>query len=212
MASVTDYGATNDPLSGPGLPAWAKAIADALNNSDIPVDTRIATGDAAKVSKSGDTMTGNLTFPEWIGPEGPTLRIAEIANGVMRVMDKVSGDPAPLAVADPTNTDHAATKGYVDGLLVGGDPAGAMTKPGIYVGYSSGTGTRVQASIPAGYFTQTPVFLYSLIAWVDPSDFRVLGCYGQSATGCTFYLRNKSGAEVAFTSTGVGWVAIGQRA
>lgn len=204
MASVTDYGATNDPLSGPGLPAWAKAIADALNNSDIPVDTRIATGDAAKVSKSGDTMSGPLT----LAPGGdlytaaPTTRLAVWQGGTL----------LPIAVATPTASNQAATKEYVDGLLVGGDPAGAITKPGIYVGYSSGTGTRVQASIPAGYFTQTPVFLYSLIAWVDPTDFRVLGCYGQSATGCTFYLRNKSGAEVAFSSSGVGWAAIGQRA
>jgi len=143
---VNDYGGPTDslaavPLGGAG--GWAEAVAAALNNSDTPVDARLA----AKVSKAGDTMTGSLTIQTTGAAELITDGAASSTSGlrikqdgitrwlfaddnadrlVLARYDKTTGAWVQSALAvssddgrlslfnEPTADVHAATKQYVD--------------------------------------------------------------------------------------------------
>ena len=45
MASVNDIGVPGTPMAAPPLTAWQDAVRDALNGSDVPVNSRLAESD-----------------------------------------------------------------------------------------------------------------------------------------------------------------------
>lgn len=135
MASVNDYGDTaEDRLDLPklgGTDGWAAAVAAALDGSDVTVNARLA----AKVSKSGDTMSGDLhivgntTFagPKlYLGPDGNRGSIRYAGRGVGFVLDDADESGADvdrqnlIIAANPTRGDHAINRNYAD-LLAGAE-------------------------------------------------------------------------------------------
>jgi len=72
--------------------------------------------DGLYVNKSGDTMTGDLKAPSvTIGDQG---HLATVSNAVALYKDSNPANGlANLYVLPPTQTDHAATLGYVDNRI-----------------------------------------------------------------------------------------------
>lgn len=115
MASITDIGTLTDPLSTPpmgGPSGWAAAVRDALNSSDVSVDTRIANHAAAADP-----------HPTYLQEAEADARYVELSG------DTLTG-PLVLA-ADPSVALGAATKQYVDAAMPTGliAPFGGTVAP-----------------------------------------------------------------------------------
>ena len=94
---------------------------------DQEQDTKIIEMETAvdgKVNKSGDTMSGPLITPEIKFPQNnvqvgikPKLSNDPELTTVCYLNSGRESAPPPLGVGEPTKTDHATTKGYVDNSL-----------------------------------------------------------------------------------------------
>jgi hypothetical protein len=124
---VNDYGQPSDLLKAPSLSEWAASVAAALDGDDTTVDARLAAleaiVDAAKVNRSGDSMTGPLTIADSAHLSSRAVVGVEslkALNGVLytRPTPEATIGAARVVVADPVGADEAASKGYVDGRLV----------------------------------------------------------------------------------------------
>lgn len=161
MASITDIGTLTDPLGTPpmgGPNGWAAAVRDALDSSDVSVNTRIANhaaaadphptylqqaeGDARYVDLAGDTMTGALVLnadptvalgaatKQYVDNSMPAGTIAMFASAT---------PPAGWAVCDGTAHGSAAllailgsanTPDLRDRFIVGASPTKAVKSTG----------------------------------------------------------------------------------
>jgi hypothetical protein len=122
MASVNDYGRTDiESLAQPklgGTDGWAAAVAAALDGSDVPVSQRLA----AKVSKSGDTMTGplgvknalNVNYPDGGGRVNFQRPGNPGADGGIGFLDAL-GRQAWFIQHEPDASGNLLIHRYVDG-------------------------------------------------------------------------------------------------
>jgi hypothetical protein len=65
------------------------------------------------VQKSGDMMSGNIGFTDWLGPEWESARLTEV-TGQVRLINKLDGKLEQLIVDHPQDQNAAATKQYAD--------------------------------------------------------------------------------------------------
>lgn len=121
--------------------------------------------DARYVNGDGDSMTGPLKLGgsgmvgahgiELDRDDGPTESVwlrhstAPDSAAQLRVSDDANV-PQPISCADPVWSDQAATKGYVDGILVHGRWTGTLDNEGKVTVTQVPAGYRIIAATPNG--------------------------------------------------------------
>ena len=116
MATIDDFGEVNQPLSEPALggpTGWAAAVRDYIK--DLPAAI------AGKVSKAGDTMTGELRAPDVsagsikVGASADIRGLITVEEGMgLAIANAANTALTTLGVGNPTANQHATPKSYVD--------------------------------------------------------------------------------------------------
>jgi hypothetical protein len=156
MASVTDIGTLVNPLSGPvfgGPIGWGAAVRDALNSSDVSVDTRIANHAAAADPHPTylQTAEGDARYSVLAHNHAGTYDPAGTANSVLAAHE-AAADPH---AAYQKESEKGAVNGYA-ALDAGGKvpttqlPAVGVTDHGALTGLLDDDHTQYQLRTEKG--------------------------------------------------------------